>query len=1090
MDISAWLRGLGLERYESAFLDNAVDGDVLPELTETDLERLGVLLGHRKKMLASIAGLKAPRDQPLPAAQQANRLAEGERRQVTVLFADIVGYTALSAQLDPEEVHALLQRFFGAADRIVAEHGGHIDKHIGDSVMAVFGAPVSHGNDPERAALAALAIRATMSSSMGTAAHPIRTHIGVAAGEVVAAGGGSETYREYTVTGDTVNLAARLTDKAGADEILISERVWRAIETKFEGDDAGALSVKGFVTPVAAYLLRGARQFGEERARPIVGRSRELTHLRAALAACREIGRGGVILIRGDAGIGKTRLVREFEHEAAAAGFRRHASFIVDFGVGLDAIRTLVRSLLDVTLDASTEAREAAAASAVRDGLANSEDIVYLNDLLDVPQSLALHSFYDAMNDAARHQGKRRLLASLVKTLSLRQPRLLVVEDMHWADGPTRDHLATLASAINECPAVLAVTARREADFVDARWRSEAGGALLTTIDLGPLPREDALALARGMNGDIASAEQMVDRAGGNPLFLEQLLLHAQEDSQRTVPDSVQALVQARVDRLAPRNRTALQAASVLGQSFPLDALRHLIDDAEFDGAELISHTLFMRADERCLFAHALIRDAVYASLLKPRRREMHRAAAAWYATRDESLRAEHLDRAEDPAAASAYADAAETQAALLRYERALHLAIRGRALASSDSDSMRLGLLNATMLRELGRVQDALTAFRDLARETADGLARCRALIGVASCVRLLGGAEEGLAALKEAERLAEERQARRELADIHYYFGALLFSSADVADCLRHHGRSHEFALAARDAECEARALSGLGDAHYGRGHMRLALEHFQRCRTLCRQFGFGRIEVGSTHMIGAIRRYLSEWRQAIDDLQDAAATAAKVSAFRTYMVAFNILGEVLADCGRHDEAREKLLEALRLAESFDNPRYRAYVLYELGRAHFCAGDADASAKALEEALAFSRKTDMRFIGPRILATLALVDEGRRASALAEGESVIKRGCLAHNFLWYYRDAIEAHLRSRDLDKVRSCAAVLTDFTAADPLPWSQFFIDRGFALADYAAGRRDPALNEILQRLERQADDLGLVSAAPEISAALAG
>jgi hypothetical protein len=109
-----------------------------------------------------------------------------------------------------------------------------------------------------------------------------------------------------------------------------------------------------------------------------------------------------------------------------------------------------------VTLDASTEAREAAAASAVRDGLANSEDIVYLNDLLDVPQSLALHSFYDAMNDAARHQGKRRLLASLVKTLSLRQPRLLVVEDMHWADGPTRDHLATLASAINECPAVLA----------------------------------------------------------------------------------------------------------------------------------------------------------------------------------------------------------------------------------------------------------------------------------------------------------------------------------------------------------------------------------------------------------------------------------------------------------------------------------------------------------------------------------------------------------------------------------------------------------------------------------------------------------
>jgi class 3 adenylate cyclase/tetratricopeptide (TPR) repeat protein len=1091
LDVRAWLRTLGLESYEEAFRANAIDADVLCDLTEADLERLGVLLGHRKKMLNAIAGLRAAGE---PSAQAASGLSpafastEGERRQVTVLFADLAGYTALSNELDAEDVHRLLGRFFSCIDRIIAEHGGHVDKHIGDSVMAVFGAPIAHGNDAERAIRSALAIRAAMPSLASDQARALQTHIGIASGEVVASATGSEAHREYTVTGETVNLAARLTSEARAGEILISNFIRRALESSLDCADAGSLPVKGFAAPVRAYRLNGFRQDAKSDLAPMVGRTKELQQFRAALSACRETKQGGTLYIRGEAGIGKTRLVKECESEAKAAGFACNVVSVHDFGSGIDAVRILVRSILGINSKATIETREAAVPRAVENGLVRQDDVVFLNDLLDLAQPTALRGLYDAMDNAARHQGKRRLLTGLVSTLCLRQPRLLVVEDVHWADSSTRDYLATLAGAVGECPAILVMTSRPEGDLIDGRWRGEAGGASLVTIDLAPLRREDAMALASSAAfAGISFIEPLVDRAGGNPFFLEQLLRHSQEDTQTGVPGTVQALVQARVDLLDPLNRRALQAASILGQGFPLAALRHLLADPDFDCTDLISYAVLRPAGDSCSFAHALIRDAVYASLLRGRRRELHGLAAEWYATRDISLRAKHLDRAEDPRAPAAYAEATDAQSNLLRYERALEFAERGHRLATSAEDSVRLGLLRAGILRELGRVQEAMQAFREIALSAGDSLAQCRARIGVASCVRLLGGNEEGIAALKLAEPLAQRHQAHPELADIHYYFGSLLFATGDIENCLKHHQKGHQFALKAGHAEYEARALSGLGDALYGRGHMRLAIEHFRRCRALCQDRGFGRIEVGSTHMLGAIRRYLFEWEKALENLRESVAMAKRVGNFRTQMVALNILGEVLVDGARPDEARRALTEALQLAERFDNDRYRAYVLYELGRAHYYAGD-DAQA-TLEQALGFSRRVGMRFIGPRVLAALALVSEPHRAAALSEGESIVKSGCLAHNALWFYRDAIEAHLQARELNAVRGCAAALAELTRDDPLPWSEFFIERGRALADFHAGERDRMLFEKLRRLRDEAERGGLKAPIREIDAALA-
>src|SRR4029078_1883899 len=207
-----WLSRLGLKQYEPLFESNDIDAEVLPSLTAEDLISIGITsVGHRRKLLEAAAALKAEREptgSAKPSTQKTLSEVGGERRQVAVLFADLVGYTTLAKALDAEEVHNLLGCFFDRVDRLVKEHGGHVDKHIGDCVMAVFGAPISHGNDAERAVRAALAIRDAMPELSDRVAHRLAVHIGVAGGQVVASGTGSETYREYTVTGDTVNLAS------------------------------------------------------------------------------------------------------------------------------------------------------------------------------------------------------------------------------------------------------------------------------------------------------------------------------------------------------------------------------------------------------------------------------------------------------------------------------------------------------------------------------------------------------------------------------------------------------------------------------------------------------------------------------------------------------------------------------------------------------------------------------------------------------------------------------------------------------------------------------------------------------------------
>ena len=364
MDVAAWLRDLGLEAYAEAFAENGVDAELLGELNNEDLKDLGIAkLADRKRLLNAIANLAS--DSPARDARPSQpATAAGEHRQVTVLFADIAGFTRLTTELGAENIHSLLNRYFETVDAIVANYGGTVDKHIGDNVMAVFGAPIAHDDDPLRAVRAAFEIHRQVGQLHDSQGRKLEVHVGIASGQVVASGTGSDKHRQYTVTGDSVNLAARLLSKAKAGETLISDALHRAVAHVVDCESLGDVDVKGIDRPVAIWKVKSQRVADGPVARmPFVGREAELAQLAGVVEGCRESGRGRAIVIRGEAGIGKTRLVEEFTRIAAANGFKVHRGLVLDFGVGegRDAIRAVVQSLLNIPSGSNEETRQAAA---------------------------------------------------------------------------------------------------------------------------------------------------------------------------------------------------------------------------------------------------------------------------------------------------------------------------------------------------------------------------------------------------------------------------------------------------------------------------------------------------------------------------------------------------------------------------------------------------------------------------------------------------------------------------------------------------------------------------------------------------------
>jgi class 3 adenylate cyclase/tetratricopeptide (TPR) repeat protein len=1030
----------------------------------------------------------------------------GERRQVTIFFADLSGYTVLAEALDPEDLHNLVGRVFDVIDRIVREYGGTVHRHVGDEVMALFGAPVAHGDDPLRAVRTAFDTHAAMAELGAAEKRDLAVHIGIASGEVVVAGQGTDTGAgesnpdaapEYAVTGVAANLASRLNDMAGAGETIISDAVYRDVDSLVDAESLGEVAVKGLDEAVLAWRMTAFLADGERRARSrFVGREVELSMLNSVVASVAGTGAGRAILVRGEAGIGKTRLLEEMEGLAKTKGFACHKSIVLNFGVGSgqEPIRVLVRGLLGVPSGAGEGEHRAAAERALRSGLIEAEQREFLNDLLVLEQPDELKGVYDAMENATRNQGKQTLVAGMVKRMSASQKLLISIEDVQWANPLTLAHLAHITMAVSDCAVVLVMSSRIEGDPLDQAWRGSTGGAALMTVDLGPLRNDEALQLAtRFLDATGDFARNCIARAEGSPLFLEQLLRNAEGLSGGEVPGSIQSLVLARVDRLNDADKQALYAGSTIGQRFDLDLLRYLIDDPDYACTVLIENNLVRPFGGGYLFAHAMVQEGVYASLLKARRRELHLRVAGWYSNSDPGLYAEHLERAEDAGAAAAYLAAAEAEAVKYHYESALAFAERGLGLATGrGAEEYALACLQGRLFGDMGLAAKSITAYRHALSLASGDLDRCPALIGLAAGMRVTDEYDDALQALDQSEAIAAGAGLTSELARIHHLRGNIYFPIGNIDGCLQEHEKALAFAQDAGSPEGEANALSGLGDAYYLRGRMKTSLDHFQRCMDICRANGLSRIEIGNSYMVAWTRLYQNQVSEALAEALAAAEAAERVGYRRAENVARLTAGRIYYECGDLAASRSHLEKGLVLVEEMGANRFKAFHMIYLARILHAEDGTQTEAREMAgEALQISRDTGITFLGPWALSTLALVsdDPGDRQSALDEGEAIINDGCVGHNYFAFYRDAVEAALAEGDWDAADAYVASLERYNAPEPLPWCDFFMQRGAALAAHGRGQRDTELRRELSRLRDAANQMGIMRSVPSLDAALA-
>ncbi|MGY3507019.1 MULTISPECIES: adenylate/guanylate cyclase domain-containing protein [unclassified Bradyrhizobium] len=1093
MGVAEWLSKLGFGQYARGFAENDIDFDVLPQLTDADLKELGVgSLGHRKRLLAAIAEQATA----YPASNQPTLgLDSDERRHVTIIFVDLCGFTALSQSLDPEEMRELIAGFTARVDGIVAGYGGTVDKHIGDAVMALFGAPLAHDDDPTRAVRTALDVHAALASMNDPSTRPLQAHIGIASGEVVAGSLGRGDARDYTVMGDSVNLAARLVALAAPGETLLSEGVYRALSGRGICEELGDTSLKGLKAPVRVWRLHGLA--GESAAgtrTSFVGRAAEIEQFKGILSATVARSGGQIVYVRGEAGIGKTRLVEEMRRIAEENGFSAHRGLVLDFGVGKgqDAVRALLLSLLGLSPASGQALRQEAAERLIAEHIVPSEQVTFLHDLLELPQTAEGRTLYDAMDNAARNRGKRSVAAAIAARACRRKPTLMIVEDLHWADSQVLGHLAAFAAAVTEGPGLLIMTSRVEGDPIDTAWRAGCRSTPLATIDLGPLRRDEAISLAGNfVAGTQHIATACVERAGGNPLFLEQLLRNAKEGSVDSIPPSIQSVVLARMDRLSSIDRRAFQAASVIGQRFDLMLLRHLIDMPDYVCDRLVTSALLLPEGDEFLFAHALIQEGAYSSLLRSQTRELHRRAAQWFVGKDQVLHAQHLDRAEDERAANAYLAAAGWQRANFHVETALRLARRGLEIARTDTDRHALMCMIGELQHDLGKVPASIATYREAATAATNDAARCRAWLGLADGLRVNEGLTEAIELLRNAQELAERGDMIAELARLHHLRGNIFFALGNVEGLRQEHELSFDYARRIGSPEAEARALGGLADAAYAQGRMRSAFEYFSRCVTLSRAHGFGRIEVANRSMVGFSRIYLGEARQARQDGDAAARSAALVGQPRAEMLAVTMSVFACYELADYEAMKGYLERVTRLARQLGARRFEAQALELDARRLLDQGRRAEAAALLREALSICREAGTQFCGPKVLSALSrAVDDSNEVRALlVEGKEMLERGSVGHNHLWFYRDAIEAFLCKGDAAGALEYVADLENYARREPLAWSELFAQRGRALARAMCRGAADDVGGGLLRVRSALCDAGFEAFLPLIDATLA-
>ena len=580
-----------------------------------------------------------------------------ERKVVTVLFCDLVGFTSQAESLDPEDVEAILRPYHARVRAELERHGGTVEKFIGDAVMALFGAPVAHEDDPERAVRAALAIRDFAIEEA------LELRVGITTGEVLVSLDASPLEGEGMASGDVVNTAARLQSVAPVNGILTDETTYRATRHVVDYRVAPAVEAKGKVEPISAWeALAAHARFGvdvaHEARTELVGRERELSVVRDAFERARHELTPQLLTLVGVPGMGKSRLVYELSQIADAdpelITWRQGRCLAYGDGVTLWALGEIVKAQAGILEQDAPDEIAAKVSATVRDVLSGTGDEAWVESHLLALVGLAGETELggDRRNEA--FAAWRRFLEALAE----QRPLVLVFEDLHWADESLLDFVDELVDWVTDAPLLVVGTARPELLERRPAW---GGGKLnATTLALSPLTDEQtALLLGRLLDRPVLAAESqlaLLERAGGNPLYAEQfaeLYLEQGSTDELHLPETLQGIIAARLDGLPQTEKALLQDAAVIGKVFWVSALQTGAGVAAA-GLHSLERKGFVRRQKRTsvegesefAFAHALVRDVAYGQIARADRAAKHRHVAEWL---------ESLGRPEDHAEMLAY---------------------------------------------------------------------------------------------------------------------------------------------------------------------------------------------------------------------------------------------------------------------------------------------------------------------------------------------------------------------------------------------------------------------------------------------------
>jgi class 3 adenylate cyclase/tetratricopeptide (TPR) repeat protein len=649
-DVQQWLAGLGFEHLAATFEENAVDWVLLPEINNEDLKDLGVTrLADRKKLLAAIAKLGVTVDPSSatanlqPAAENLavqNVPAEAEFRLLTVMFCDMVGSTALSTSLDPEQLRSIIARFQRACAEAVEPLGGFVARYMGDGVLVYFGYPRANENDAERAVSAGLAV--TEACRLAT---DYEVRVGIASGRVIVGDLlGHGPVQERTVVGETPNLAARLQALAGPGSVVVSDTTRRLAGGGFDFDDFGTHKLKGFNSPVNAWRVLGTRaiasRFESNRnsaLNPLFGRNTELMLLldRWELACG---GEGQAVFVSGEAGIGKSRLVEGLRHEVANfphISFRYQCSPHFSTSAFYPVISQLQRAAKIETGDTVDLKLDKLETLLKKSTISGTSDAQIFAHLLSLP---AEHRY--GKLDLTPQEIKTRTLEVLLNQVFLlaeKEPVLFLVEDTHWIDPASEEFLELFIGRLEQSRVLLVVTHRSD-------WQPNLlGHNNISSLQLNRLGKSSCASIVRAVAGDFISedvVDRIVSRTDGIPLFIEELTKSLVEGgldiAEADIPATLQASLLARIDRLSPQAKEIVQIAAVIGREVPAELLEAVAKDKLNSlnvGVKQLVQTefLFQSGTPKHLvytFKHGLVQDSIYENMLSDVRQQQHQNVA------------------------------------------------------------------------------------------------------------------------------------------------------------------------------------------------------------------------------------------------------------------------------------------------------------------------------------------------------------------------------------------------------------------------------------------------------------------------------